>query len=448
MFSNQTNQHLIRLASLIIENRGKTGQPFPFKWGNIPDDIEFDRSDGISLAITGEEYLQYVKCLESLAAEPELEHLSKREIDKELWHLTCEVFVNAEKLKDVNTLRENLAAFHERLRKPIEEFEVIIPVENLRVGNHAHEIYGVKFLEMTSARALEWGISKEQQAHELFYTAAVDKVVAILTERGADPWKAADRAREKVATALHLLRIALLIDHEPRIIGWKIHDEELLFKQSEHIAVRKKNKLDLLLPGWRRSFRSVELTINDTISKQIETSCRMLGDLFSEKSINISIRDRLIRSLEWVSNSVAREEPDDKVVDICTALETLLATKDDPRKGERIALRTTLLNMVQDKPFFDPVHVMNLYLKRSDIVHGSARKVCTESDCQIGRLIALDSFSKSLTYILANKITRHSAFIESLQKDKVLVQKAVDFWERYPQYYPDILKAAEKILSS
>jgi len=145
---------------------------------------------------------------------------------------------------------------------------------------------------------------------------------------------------------------------------------------------------------------------------------------------------------------VIRDELDDKVVDICTALETLLATKDDLRKGECIALRTTLLNTKLNKPFFEPVNVMDLYLKRPDIVHGSARKVCTESDCQIGRRIALDVLIKSLSYIQLNGITQHRAFIDSLQDDKELVQKAVDFWKPRTKYYPDIVKAAERIIGS
>ena len=346
MFSKQTDDNLNKLTQLIMTNKGKRspGSSISTRWGYIPDDIEFDRTEGDSLSIGGDEYQQYVICLESLTDERELEHLSKREIDKELWHLLCEVFVDSDKLKKPKALKELLASFQDRLRKPLEEYEIIVPIENLKLGNYTHRIAAVAFVEASSEFLQKWGINKNNKLHEFFYDAAVDKAVALLSEYAGDYSKAIDRARETINTAIAMLRVALLFDHEPRIVGWKIHDEEMLFRESEHSAARKIGDDSAIYFSGQRSFRSIEFKVNEVISKQIEISSQIIECLFDTDGLKGRIRDKILRAMQWISSSVVREEPDDKIVDICTALETLLTTKDDLRKGECIALRTMLIN--------------------------------------------------------------------------------------------------------
>jgi hypothetical protein len=446
MFSEKTADNLNKLAKLLIDNKGKseTVIDWPFKWGKIPEDIEFDRAQGDSLHITGEEYNQYHLCLVSLVNERELEYLSNREIDKELWHLVCEIFTNTTILKDPKALRKSLYSFQNRLKKPLIEYEIIIPIENLKIGEHVYEIAGTKLFEMSPEFAQQWGIIKDKIIHDIFFKEAVGKAVATLTENAADPDKAAERARDRVKTSLDILRVALLLDHEPRVISWKIHDEEMLFTQSEHIAIRKGKDTTNIFFDIKRGFRSVEFKVDQIIYNQLETSRMVIESLFNRNIITGHIKDRLSRTIKWISNSVIKDELDDKVIDICTALETLLTTKDDLRKGECIALRTTLLNAKLKKTFFNPVYVMDIYLKRSEIIHGSAIKVCTESDYQIGRIIALDILVKSLSYIQLNGIKQHKTFIDSLQDDKDLLDKAVDLWEN-TIYREDIKKAVERI---
>lgn len=446
MLSKTTSDSLIKLSQLIRANIGEggIGTEFSFKWGKIPDDIEFDRTNGDSISIGGDEYRQYIQCLELLANEKEIEHSSKREIEKELWHLVCEIFANADKLKDPKALRKVINSFQDQLRKPLEEYEIIIPIENLQLGKYVHEINGVKLFQILPEFAEKWGIIKENKTHELFYKDAIDKVVALLSEYAADPTKAIARARNRVNTVLDVLRVALLVDHEPRIVGWRIHDEEMLFKQSEQAAAKKVGLKNILF-DWQRGFRPIQFKVDEVIARQMEASRQMIKDLLGSSGKKGHLENRLLRTLEWISNSVTRDELDDKVVDICTALETLLTTQDDLRKGECIALRTMLLCSKLGKSFFEPESVMNIYLKRSEIVHGSSRRVCTESDYRIGRTIALDTFCKSLSYIESRRIKKHKAFIDSLQDDKDLFKKTVGFWKP-SEYYPDILKAAERIL--
>ena len=91
-------------------------------------------------------------------------------------------------------------------------------------------------------------------------------------------------------------------------------------------------------------------------------------------------RDALLRSIEWIGVSITRQYRDHQVVDLCTALEAVLTTIDDGRKGEAIALRSMLLSVALDRPFTDPQEVYILYELRSRIVHGADLGVCGEND--------------------------------------------------------------------
>ena len=419
---------------------------FPFKSGFIPKDIEFDRSRGDWLHIWGESCIQYALCLELLTQERELEYLSKNEIDNELWHFTCEIYTNPQKENNPKALKFILNSFQEHLKKPLEQYEVMVPIKNLDLKGHSFDFLGVKYLTMTSNFALEWGIKQENPFHKIFYDDAIDKTVTISVEYGADPTKAAERAQRKLVANLKMLRVALLLEHEPRIIGWGIWDMQMLFSQSGHHGVRKKGDPSRFSAGWERGFTCIDFTINDDVSNQINISNLLLSNLFDNKTISINIRDRVIRALEWISNSITRESLDDKIVDLCTAFETLLTTKNDRLKGEAISLRYMLLYAKLSKPIFDPKYLFELYLKRSDIIHGSVKDICTQYDYEIGRTISLDLISKVLYYIRSNGISRHASFINDLQADKSLVLKQLDFWKGYPKYYTDIIKVGKLML--
>jgi len=451
MFSKNTLDNLEKLAKIIITNKGgeliiDPAHPLWIKQAEIPGNINSQTSEKMFLTLTGEDFLQYSRCLSLLEDEPSLEALSIDEIDKDLWLLVCDVFVQSEHFRKPNAVKDSITTLQARLARPIEDFEVMIPINNIKFGSYVHVIGGVKFIDLTDEIAVEWGIKTDKTFHNIFYKAAVGKTVAISIEKGADPWKAAERARQSVATALNILRVELLIDHEPQIIGWKIHDEQMLAQQSEHIVVRKANDKSQVLPGWNRGFESIEFSLNEVISKQIERSSEIMEFLFNKTYFNLEIVDRFKRALEWIGKSVLRDEPDDKIVDICTSLETILTTKSDLRKGECITLRSVILNMKLGKPYYSPQYIMDLYLKRSDIIHGSKRKICTVSDYEIGRVITLDVICKSIEYAKINSFKKHSSFIQSLDADDALINKAPDFCKISPNYYKDILEASKRII--
>ena len=100
------------------------------------------------------------------------------------------------------------------------------------------------------------------------------------------------------------------------------------------------------------------------------------------------------------------------------------------------------------KPWFDPGFVLYLYDKRSDIVHGSHRGICTDSDNSTGMMIAIEVFRDSLTHVKDNQITKHSKFIASLQDEQNLAV-AVDWLAQSGCYqHGAICEAAEELTKS
>jgi hypothetical protein len=446
MFQKATIDEIVKLAHLLVDTKRQDESPDIlkcFRSGRVPEDIPHDGERENWLTLTGEECTQYHRCLNALGQERELESSSKNEIDKSLWHFVCEVFFGSENLKDPRSLKKKLAAFQQHVVKPIEKYEVMISIPNFQVGNYTYEIAGAKFFTLTPEFAESWGLKKDLPWDKDYYEATINHTIAFIHEEGADTWKAASRAKQRLITALNMIRVALLVDHDPRIVGWKIHDEQMLFPYGEGTAVKKSGESEPVLVGWQRGFHPFDLKIDDPIEYQLAKSRVIIESLFSKNEIRGKLRNRIIRSMEWIGNSVTREKPDDKIVDICTALETLLATKQDQRKGEFITLRMVLLYAMLKKPFFNPGYIMNLYLKRSDIIHGSNTDICTDSDYVIGRSIAVEVVINTIEYLKKSGITKHSKFVAQLAADESLVQQAIEICKALPEYYDDLCKAAE-----
>ncbi|MDP2920713.1 MAG: HEPN domain-containing protein [Dehalococcoidia bacterium] len=448
-FRQQTTEALKKLGRLVMSGKGTitAGQPpVPVQLIAVPDDIPNENRIGY-IGLDADGYAAYHHGLAQLRDEPELEYLSNDELDAHLGHLTSEMFLGSSLLKDDKRLNSLLKSFENRILKPLENYEVIIPILDLKLGGLPIEIAGIKLYDMTVEDAAAMGIEEGKPSCHPWFEALVGHTTALVSSRGNDPEKVVERARGKLRTALNLLRLAL-VDHTTRIILWKIHDSQLMFKDGEYYLIRKEQDVspsDTHM-GWQLgSYRTNILTVDDKIYKQAEELNRFTQGLFVTQVIQGDIREHLVRAIEWIGSSIRRETNDDKMVDLCVALETLLATKQDGRKGELIALRSMLLCLHLKKPWFDPGFLLYLYDKRSGIVHGSRRGICTASDNSKGMMIAIEVFRDSLTHVEDNQITKHSKFIASLQ-DKQNLATAVGWLKQADGYqYSAICEAAEDL---
>ena len=448
--SSGSRTGLQKLVGLVVNNKDMSIDYTKFPamiQRRIPDDPKFEKLQGVFLLIVDREFQQYRECLDSLSGEPDLECMSRKEIDTELWHLVCEAYVDAGKFKSSAAIKERVASFEAdllKITKPIKKYEVLIPIQGLKLKSGTVQISDVKLVQVSDEVAKEWNLTKGGTApQDLLYDAFISNGAAIIPEKGNDPQKAIDRARARLLTVLDFLRTALLLDHDPRIISFKIHDEEMLFEPGENVALREVEDSELLAANWHRGFRMMDLTLDGLLETQVSKSMESLDDLakaVGEAGKGVGVR--FIRAVQWIGSSVTRERTDDKIVDLCTALEAFLSTKDSGLKGEIIALRTMLLPMVLDKPFFDPAIVLALYEKRSDVIHGSEKGVCTDWEYIALRTRTAQTLKDALTLVKAENITKYTDFLKRLHSDPDLVGKAVQWWQGHPSY-KDICKAAD-----
>lgn len=450
-FQKQTTGVLRKLGMMLIDGKGTSmaGSPLvPIQLIAVPDDIPNENQIGY-ISLNSDENATYNHGLAQLRTEPELEYLSDNELDDRLRHLISEMYLGSSSPKDHRRLNDLIKSFEKSILKPVEDYEVIIPISDLKLESSPIEIGGIRLYDMTAEEAANMGIEKGKPHYQPWYEALVGHTVASVISRGNNREKVVERAREKLRIALNLLRLAL-VDHTTRIILWKIHDSQMMFRDGEHYIIRKKLKdspSDTLM-GWKLgSYRTNILTVDEKIYKQAEELNKFTQGLFVTQTIQGDIREHFVRAIEWIGSSLRRENNDDKIVDLCVALETLLAMQKDGMKGELIALRSMLLCLYLKKAWADPGFVLYLYVKRSHVVHGSRRGICTTSDYERGMMYAIEIFRDSLTCVKENKITKHSKFIAALEDPKNLSTAINWLKQSGSDNNTAIYKAAEKIIA-
>ena len=189
------------------------------------------------------------------------------------------------------------------------------------------DIDDVTFSLFDELRAAAWGISDRE--HERYL---VGKVVARVQVRAGKVELALERAKDKVNTALNILRIC----GAPIPM---IHDEQLQQRWGQDWLSKNVSASDHpIRGGWQRGDEPIDLQLFGAIHDHFSEELSELRPILESK-IPKDLNDRIFKALEWIGSSVTRGNYDDKVIDLCTALETLLTVKSDVRKGEALALR-------------------------------------------------------------------------------------------------------------
>ena len=366
------------------------------------------------------------------------------ELDSQVQHLTCEFVLGRSLLKNPANMAKQITNFESANLRPLDNFEVIVPIADLKLDCSPIDIGGIRLFMVTADYIATMGIPApfEHFAIKEF----VGHSAAFVTSRGNNQKKVIERARTKIRTALNLLRLALE-DHTTKLILWKIHDFELRFRDGESYLIRKADAggKSRTMMGWELGpDRAITLTINDPLSKQSKQVASVTDTLFAS-DVQGDLYLYFTRAIEWLGGSAKRDSNDDKIVDLCVGLETLLATKSDVRKGELIALRYLLLCLALNKSWFDPGFVLYLYEKRSDIVHGSNRGIGTATDFSEGMMLAIETFRDALTYSNQNQILKHSKLLSALETPENL-NKAIEWLEKAGNDYHKRITEAAKLL--
>lgn len=363
------------------------------------------------LQITDEDWMLYVETLDALSQE--FQHLARRDIDETLGELTCDLFVNRLQYRDASSRVRKLRQFGNLLRHRLEPFAVLIQIDHVSLGAARLRIGAIELFRLTRREAARW----QPAGHSRARTAASDlagKTVALARVQAGSPAKAQEIAEIEVDTALHALRFCLAdLPH------YNVLDEQMLFRRGPVVAVTSLTDDQIVSESWQRGFLPIELQVDRPLRQPIRDSLAQVASVVAGTPQS-RLTEQLRRALDWLGTSITREHFDDKVVDLCTALEAMLTTKADKKKGEAIALRSTLLSLLLNERSFDPAVVSRLYELRSRVVHGSARRVCGEREYLILRALSMSTLRNVAALVNKANVKSIRELIAALETESLL----------------------------
>lgn len=353
----------------------------------------------------------YLQCRGALKSLPELQHLPVADVEGDLWWFVCSVAVRPEAYRDQNYRKQQVDNFLSTRVAPLKEYEVLIRIVGLRLPGGSLTIDNVTFFHLTLEEAANRGIPWTVDGLDLSLGGGfLDTTVAQVRVLAGSADRVPGVARQNLAAALNTLRVCIAsfsIAH--------IWDVEMLQRPGEECLVRSINPPEHVLWSEEQGFSPIERDVAGDLLNETAAMIERLRPII-DRTIPRELGAPFSRALHWIGTSITRENQDDKVVDLCTAMEAILTTKGDPRKGEAIALRMMLLAVAIDKGFNHPRFPYDVYERRSSIVHGSDLNLCGDTEYIQLRRLAIDTLLHAVEFIAANpSVTKPSAMIMALE---------------------------------
>lgn len=414
--SDETRKSLVTLCYNLVhkkEELPKENFKSLYMWGKFPHDIEIDEEIGDGLGLFGNDYTQYQKVVYALRGEAYLEYMRDREITDTLWHFVCEVMGSREKYKDLAQLKEKIDIFLKDIVKPLKEYEVLIPINYLDIGENEINIGDIIIKKISEDNAKDWATFLQKKPYEDVYGKTFfNKTCSIVPGVGNNLEFVVRRAKDKLDLALNSL-ISALSTHR------SIHDSQLLFTQSETAIYRIKDDPNSGSTFYiRDKDKPITLTVDQTLKDIVIDFHKKIENVLKEDGPSKKLKKRLQRTMIWIGRGIKEPDLDEKIVNYSTSLEALLVPEHMGNKGETLAYRLLLLNVCRDDPFTHPADILRFYEIRSDIVHGAKIDVASERDCTILRGVVIEAFLHAVSIIKKEKLTRHSQFINVIENEE------------------------------
>lgn len=375
--SNQTKDCVLQLASLMVQGTE------PINLNAIVDSVFTSRpipehlmreqdEDSSSLLMGGEDYNAFRKALDLLTQEPELEHLTAKAIESDLWELCCELFLNKTSFVNPKTRMRRVNSYLTDIVRPHRSFEVAVILEHVRVERPI-TVMGVRFEHWMKEETFRWSIQDKDLADDF-----VDMPVAITVVQAGHKDKAIARAQRTVDQALDVLRLGIVGSSPVRI-----SDNELMMRQGDKQLVKEEG--GRLSHRWTMENRPRDTQLPPLLTDRALVHLQPIYALLARKNLSSKVKDRFFLALHWFGIAISKGNYDEKVIALCTALESLFTDKSDRRKGEIIALRAMLLQGVTTGGFTNTFPLLKLYELRSSLVHGTEVGICGDSECRVLR---------------------------------------------------------------
>ena len=324
--------------------------------------------------LSGMQAKLYLDVLESLGKEIVLEHLTRAELDNALTGLVVDLDSNSQQAP--REIRQRVDAFVSEIARLPLDYEVIFVIEPIILNSESLTIGDVVFQKLTHEIAEEWKFAKGEFTNQ---------AVGIVKVKAGTAGKALERAQILFDRALNILRVCISSSN-PKLMIW---DKQLLQRRRLSVIRQLGDQSALVEARPDRGFNPLQVEVSGVLADSTNEFIERLTPLYNG-TIQDSLRDALLRSLEWIGLSITREDYDDKVVTLLTALEVALVTKKDWRKGETVAFRVMLLSLTLENGYFVPSAdaVYRLYGLRNAIMHDADRGKCGEEDYRTLRRIA------------------------------------------------------------
>lgn len=309
----------------------------------------------------------YFRALGEMSRELVPKRVGLSEANDALWVLLREVAANPTSYSSTGARKRRLDKFTEEVKKPLYLFEVAYSISNLDLGGQVFCIGPVRFFTMDDNEASMWGLTEDIPGATYRRAHWVDHAAAAVEVQAADGERASETGLARVTSSMDLLRLAgmrgvIFSAFDDRLFLWRLNEASII----RQITPNQPS----ISYHWGNRFRPVTIEMGPHIKKGLDPELSSLQAI-ADGELPDEISKHLERAINWISSSITRERLDDKIVDLCTALEILLLPDyKGGQKGHMIALRHRLIGGE-----WNPIEILYLYGLRSAIVHGSLSNV-------------------------------------------------------------------------
>jgi len=342
-----------------------------FLSGKIPKRPAHWGDGRAALYLTGREALLYRNCLDKMAEDAALRALTRGDIDKDLWKWVCQLYVgHIEGTGAAPASEESLREYWKSATQPVKDFDVVLQLDNVSLKmDDQQELGGLRLYVWTPAAAASFGVATQgwpaQVSAEL-----LGKTVCSLRVAAVTPAAALRDAQRDCVRRLDLIRAALAPWRDKLWLQWVPGDAYLMLEAGSMNVVGGISRQRTALPF-------------DMTKEQLDEAQQVLAPFqpLTDGSMNDRTSKACWLAVRSISSSLQRSTADDQVLDLCTALEAVLTTKAEGRKGEWLAIRAMALAH-RHGVSVAPVDILDVYVKRSSITHGSDRDIATEAEAK------------------------------------------------------------------
>jgi hypothetical protein len=400
LISKASTSHFRKLIKETInptdESSDLNASSSPHLSGEVPVDLvtnEMRSTGNTSIAIEGRLATLFYEALGSLRQESAVEHLSSNDLKNAIWYLVCDVWFNRNTIRTKEAIGNRLQEFVEAVAKPLSQYEVLLTIANLHIGVPSIAIDNFSLQQVTAEYWDSIGATQGTRLRTMLTERLDGDCLISIRDSGTSPQRALERATVEAKRGLAIIRTYLSAHNG-------LSEEHFLFNVGTFYVVRDLAAGEVIRIGSRAPRQPFPLRglIEDQFIQKAKSQC----EIISKSSADL--KRYLNLALHWISESMLLESADSKILALCSALESLLCTKSDKRKGGILACRMVISRLVVKEHFPDPGLVLFIYELRSNIVHGSYAEICTDEEYSRLLWIARETLSCVVDYLSIHEV--------------------------------------------